>query len=388
MKQNPIMHFNDTTALSPHQRKSLKAPTLISSPMIMLMLAACSSGGSNGPPLLTNSASIGVQLSGDDTEDTLTGGTGGDVLEGGAGNDALDGGAGNDLLEGGVGDDTLDGGDGNDTLDGGDGTDIVSYENDPNGVTVNLTEGTATDGWGNTDTLIDIEQVMGSDFNDVITGSGGDEDLFGGEGDDTLKGAEGVDTLDGGDGDDTLEGGAGDDWLVGGMGNDILQGGAGGDFLFGGAGNDTLNGGDNDDTLEGGAGINQLTGGSGYDTFILDTTTNADTTSYVKDFETHITKGTEEIVISVADTINEDDLAAFLANVEADNTSAELTIGDLVITVAQGLADSATDISEENHTYITATHTPDGNQALAIDYTMILENFDANDLTANSFEFI
>jgi len=93
-------------------------------------------------------------------------------------------------------------------------------------------------------------------------------------------------------------------------------------------------------------------------------------------------------VISVADTINEDDLAAFLANVEADNTSAELTIGDLVITVAQGLADSATDISEENHTYITATHTPDGNQALAIDYTMILENFDANDLTANSFEFI
>ena len=132
MKQNPIMHFNDTTALSPHQRKFFKAPTLISSPMIMLMLAACSSDGSNGPPLLTNSASIGVQLSGDDTEDTLTGGAGGDVLEGGAGDDALDGDAGNDLLEGGAGVDWLVGGMGNDILLGGEGDDTLDGGEDDN----------------------------------------------------------------------------------------------------------------------------------------------------------------------------------------------------------------------------------------------------------------
>jgi len=97
---------------------------------------------------------------------------------------------------------------GNDTIDGGGGIeDQVDYRNSPGAVIVNLTTGTASDGFGGTDTLLNIERVRGSEFNDTLTGSAVDNNLFGRDGDDTLTGvAGGFDIFVGGRGNDTLIG--------------------------------------------------------------------------------------------------------------------------------------------------------------------------------------
>lgn len=51
---------------------------------------------------------------------------------------------------------------------------------------------------------VTIENAIGSDNDDMITGNSGDNVLIGGAGDDTLRGLQGIDTLTGGLGDDTF----------------------------------------------------------------------------------------------------------------------------------------------------------------------------------------
>lgn len=71
---------------------------------------------------------------------------------------------------------------GNDTIEGFGGYDQVFYTNAPQGVadavrggyagvTVDLDAGTATDGFGGTDTLMEIEGVIASNYNDTLYGS-------------------------------------------------------------------------------------------------------------------------------------------------------------------------------------------------------------------------
>lgn len=67
-------------------------------------------------------------LSGDDRNNTATGGPGEDTVIGNRGNDTLRGNRGNDSITGGDGDDFLYGGRDNDYLDGGDGNDLISGE--------------------------------------------------------------------------------------------------------------------------------------------------------------------------------------------------------------------------------------------------------------------
>jgi serralysin len=95
-------------------------------------------------------------------------------------------------------------------------------------------------GGSGTDTLISIENAIGSAYNDTLVGDAGNNSLAGGAGNDNLTGGAGNDTLDGGAGNDTLNGGLGNDVLRGGDGNDTLTGGAGQDTLTGGAGNDVF----------------------------------------------------------------------------------------------------------------------------------------------------
>ncbi|MEQ8733484.1 MAG: Calx-beta domain-containing protein [Rhodospirillaceae bacterium] len=123
---------------------------------------------------------------GDDTANVFTGSANDDVIVALGGNDTLSGAGGNDLLLGGDGDDVLSGGAGDDRLIGGLGTDTADYSNDIAGVVVDLANGTATDGSGGMDTLISIENVIGSDFDDVFTGNSRDNVFVGGAGADTF----------------------------------------------------------------------------------------------------------------------------------------------------------------------------------------------------------
>jgi trimeric autotransporter adhesin len=125
---------------------------------------------------------------------------------------------------------------GNDTFNGGTGVDTVDYSLEfvsgaNNGVNVNISAaispfggvaaGHAFDASGSTDTLNNIENIIGTQFNDRISGSAGNN---------ILDGGTGYDTLFGGDGNDTL--------ISGQLGN--LATSFGFDILVGGAGNDTF----------------------------------------------------------------------------------------------------------------------------------------------------
>jgi Ca2+-binding RTX toxin-like protein len=245
------------------------------------------------------------------------------------GDDLIYGFDGNDTIYGLGGNDTIKGGGGADYINGGSGTDVASYMDSTVGVTVNLATGLGYGGTAEGDTLVSIENLMGSQYNDVLTGNDGANTLTGLNGDDILKGGGGADTLYGDAGNDTLKGGGGADTLNGGSGidtasytdsgagvfvslitdsaaygdaegdnlnsienltgsahhddlwgdnganvlsgmggNDTLKGYGGNDTLVGGEGNDTLYGMDGADTLRGDNGNDTLDGGAGNDTMI------------------------------------------------------------------------------------------------------------------------
>ncbi|WP_342237921.1 calcium-binding protein [Inquilinus sp. OTU3971] len=198
-------------------------------------------------------------------------------------NNHLFGLAGADTLNGGYGDDVLDGGAGADRMFGAPGFDIADYSASSAGVTVDLTAGTGMGGDAQGDTLIDIENVTGSQGKDILIGTAGTNVLAGWGGDDVLRGKAGADTLDGGAGSDiasyytsaagvtvnlatgTVSGGdAQGDTLIG---VESLGGSnQGNDSLVGSAGANTLSGWGGDDVLRGGAGADHLDGGAGADT--------------------------------------------------------------------------------------------------------------------------
>ncbi len=247
---------------------------------------------------------VGQYWSGNNNNNGHTGTDYQDVLLGNGGNDNLRGGAGNDLVDGGAGDDSIRAnvGDGNDVYIGGDGTDTLYLNQtladanvnlDGVAYTVNgqtLAASTATSADIGTDSLDGIENVTGSQGNNILIGDSGANVLSGLQGNDILIGGAGADTLIGGGGNDTASyvtasdmvgvtadlttglGSGGDaqgdtyagienltgsnynDVLIGKNGVNVLDGGAGDDMLYGGTGGDMLIGGVGDDTLNGGAG--------------------------------------------------------------------------------------------------------------------------------------
>ena len=104
-----------------------------------------------------------------DGADVYLGSTADDFAEAMGGEDTMFGDAGNDQLFGGAGNDLLEGGSGDDLLDGGSGTDTASYATADAGVTIDLTSEDAQDtGGAGTDTLTEIEGVVGSEHDDVF----------------------------------------------------------------------------------------------------------------------------------------------------------------------------------------------------------------------------
>lgn len=247
---------------------------------------------------------VGDQLFG---IENLTGSAYADVLSLDDNDNVLIGGTGPDSLYGQGGNDTLIGGITADRLDGGSGSDTASYETSKFGVYVVIGDGSR---WSNDavgDTFFSIENVTGSNFDDVLSLDENNNVLDGGAGKDTLFGQGGDDTLIGGDSDgDILVGGAGKDRLVDGQwdfasyqtaasgvyvaigdgGNwtgdatgdtfvgiknvigsdfaDVLSMDDGYNQIDGGGGNDTLYGQDGNDILTGGTGGDLLMGGAGY----------------------------------------------------------------------------------------------------------------------------
>ena len=238
--------------------------------------------------------------------------------------DTLIGNALDNTIIGSLGNDTLSGLDGHDTLNGGsNGSDWAnySYVTSPTGVTVDLANGTASVSSTDSDTLISIENIIGSGYNDILSGKAGVVNtLLGEAGNDTFFGYGDGDTFDGGAGTDTADyindpnklvitlggssnpdtllnienvfGSSDNDTLIGDSNNNVLNGRGGDDILNGGAGADTLIGGDGNDTLIGGAGNDTLIGGtdathnSGIDTadYSASNSINADlTTGMVSD---------------------------------------------------------------------------------------------------------
>ncbi len=240
--------------------------------------------------------------------ENIFGGGGSDVLVGGAANNAIRGGAGNDLISGLGGNDDLFGYEGADNLFGGTGTDTADYGETSPGVSVRLDD-LANDGEvGEHDNAhTDIENIIGSNFNDTLVGSAMNNVIRGQQGDDLIGALGGNDLVDGGFGRDYLFGGTGVDTLtystrtapvtvrfdnlfndgeagendnavdienvLGGAGNDVLVGNAANNILRGLNGNDRLFGAAGNDLLLGDNGTDFGDGGTGTDTCRTETTT-------------------------------------------------------------------------------------------------------------------
>jgi Ca2+-binding RTX toxin-like protein len=305
-------------------------------------------------------------LRGNQSRDTLSGGNGNDRLYGNGESDTLDGGTGGDTMSGGDGDDTYfvdNAGDrvlesasnvgsygngvsvdlvnttinftlsanvenlkllgtgnlsgtgnaldnrivanaGNNAINGSDGVDTLSYEGTTASLTValNTTAAQATGGSGS-DTVRNIENLVGGSGKDNFKGNPDANRLDGAGGADTLAGFAGDDTYVVDNSNDRVAEAAGNgtdlvessiDWTLGdnlenltltafgslkGTGNalaNVIQGERGNDSLSGLEGADTLYGGipnvvdGANDTLNGGKGADSMSGGSGNDTYYVD----------------------------------------------------------------------------------------------------------------------
>jgi len=265
----------------------------------------------NAPSAVIVNMATGVAQDGYGTTDTLIGI---EIAVGSRFGDTLIGGnAAHDHFEG------FTGRAGNDSFVGGTGDDWLIYDEDQQGVVINMSAssivvgantilgGTALDGWDSdfndsngvqpgTDTFTGMEHVIGSEFNDLIVGSATGNFLHGNNGSDTLRGGGGDDTLDGGDPNSNgfVESTDTDfaDYsttanavtvdlaahlaLAGADGNDVLTningvlGSVQSDTLLGSAGNDVFQGGAGNDSIDGGAGSDWVGYGNAASGVIVD----------------------------------------------------------------------------------------------------------------------
>ena len=259
-------------------------------------------------------------------------------ISGTSSNDTIRGDSRSNALYGGAGDDTISGGGGNDYIDGGTNTtgtgggDWIDFYNDGasdiNGITIDLAVKTqqyisATRG---SDTIINIENIEGTDNNDVIWGDSAANyssihTILGMAGDDSIILRGGNNYIDGGSGTDTvsyyyengvtvaLSAGAGTatsstgttgtytdalinienitgsnnsnstlakDTITGDANVNTILGMAGDDTLDGGGGADYIDGGSDNDLLYGGTGADTIYGGAGNDNIYGNTNTAVD----------------------------------------------------------------------------------------------------------------
>jgi Ca2+-binding RTX toxin-like protein len=220
-----------------------------------------------------------------------------------------------------------------DRIDGGAGEDTIDFRGSDHQLHINLSTGEVDANFGGSGLLNvldppkwaevaqvhNVEDVVGSRFDDTITGSSASNRLDGGAGNDVIHAGAGNDTLIGGTGNNLLDGGSGsdtadysssahsvfamlnngggggeqvenftsdthysqdtfvsienltgsaqNDWLIGDANANVINGGGGDDQLDGHGGGDTIHGGLGDDYVNeaGASGVNHLFGDEGND---------------------------------------------------------------------------------------------------------------------------
>lgn len=269
--------------------------------------------GQNNLTILTGIPNL--LINGNNAVNNITGSSANEFFYGGGGDDVIRGGAGDDWFYASL----LDG---NDSYSGGDNWDIIDYSGVAGVVSINQLEG-YTSGSAGVDILIEIfEQIVGSQYNDVLSGNhgincidgnGGDDLIWGNNGDDLVRGGPGNDSFycSMGDGDDRIMGGdgwdhldysalggvvqinmlsgttsgsAGNDTLMdlfeevsGTAYNDTISGSHSGETINGNGGNDQIWGNGGDDVIRAGTGNDTVVLGAGNDTFVFTTGGGADT---------------------------------------------------------------------------------------------------------------
>ena len=197
-------------------------------------------------------------------------------------------------------DDTLSGNLLDNSLQGGKGNDLIKGEAGNDYLTGQVGDDEIWGGEGNDAIWGDEgdDYLEGEAGDDEIYGEAGNDDIWGGEGNDTLSGGSGNDYLDGLEGDDEIWGGEGNDAIWGDDGDDYLEGEAGDDEIYGEAGNDSLLGNAGDDTLTGGLGNDTMSGGAGSDQYVFKYT---DLTDNSIDIITDFTVGVDGDVLDLRD---------------------------------------------------------------------------------------
>jgi Ca2+-binding RTX toxin-like protein len=359
-------------------------------------------------------------LFGDSDGDTVYGGDGDDYIEGGSGNDLIYGEAGvdtvsysnatasvtfdlskttsqvtggagtdtvtgvenivgsayNDTITGNLGDNIIEGGSGNDVLNAGGGIDTASYRSAASGVIVDLSNATAQNTVGaGEDTLTNFENLIGSDYDDILIGNAEDNSLIGNAGDDTLSGGLGSDTLNGGAGVDTVSYATSVVGVSVSLSLETPQDtvGSGIDTILG---VENLVGSEFDDVLSGNSETNVLDGKGGSDLLYLESSGDMAIGGIGVDTFTSLFRFGVSYTISDFDSSQE--IVVLDSGVDGYNAVRQQSFDDLVLTqdgndtlVSRGFGDTirlvntqAADLTSANFSFISSAASPVGDISL------------------------